>query len=272
MPLQNPHLAEFLGAVSRHFNPDAPDTFWECEPALRKLLATPVAREVVNEELGKLGEIPDHVGDWSPTELILHRGGGTAMSLSFSGVSKRYLHVLPYHAIYAVLDSEKIVYDRYPLPKGYRNDLFDPNLRLGPAESGVLSRNDVLRIPCGENAFDFKIQKPVMMLKFVTTAILPLEWLFKRETLQAWQANDADLSFTQLRVAADVLGKMAHQSSMKALKLMTGHGHHAVRWSAIQNLGRINRTEAILKLKEAVNDPHPHVRNAAQKTLQKLGS
>jgi len=44
----------------------------------------------------------------------------------------------------------------------------------------------------------------------------------------------------------------------------------SVRWAAIQNLGRLSRSEALIKIREAVNDPHPHVRRAAQKTLDQL--
>lgn len=270
MHAENPHLSEFLAAVGRQFHYESPDSFWDCEPAFKELARSPAPRELIADQLTRLGASTWSASEGSASEVALHRGGGTALIVTLVEVPLRYLHVFPHHAFYAVLGDKAVEYDRYALPANYRNDLFDPGLKLGPAEHGVLQPGDPLRLPCGQYAFDFKIENPVLLLKFVTTAILPLEWLFKRDTLQAWQANDADLSFTQLRVAADVLGKLAHQSSIKPLKLMSAHGHHAVRWAAITNLGRINRSEAILKLKEAVNDPHPHVRNAAVKTLRKL--
>ena len=65
----------------------------------------------------------------------------------------------------------------------------------------------------------------------------------------------------------DVFGKFAHQSSLEPLKLLTGHPHHAVRWAAIQNLGRLSRAEALAALEAASHDPHPHIQRAARKTL-----
>jgi hypothetical protein len=32
----------------------------------------------------------------------------------------------------------------------------------------------------------------------------------------------------------------------------------------------LNRSEALVKIRAAVSDPHPHVRRAAQKTLDRL--
>ncbi|MGH6629313.1 MAG: HEAT repeat domain-containing protein, partial [Burkholderiales bacterium] len=119
-------------------------------------------------------------------------------------------------------------------------------------------------------AYDFQVPQPIPVLRFASASLRPMEWLFSKNTLQAWQANDADLSSTQLRVAAYVLGKLAHHSSVGPLRQLASHPHHAVRWAAIQNLGRLSRSEALLKIREAVNDPHPHVRRAAQKTLDQL--
>lgn len=270
MRAQNPSLLQFKDSIARSFRPDVLESFWDCEPALQALLNSKAAQEEINAGLLGISGNPSDSGEGAVGELVLQTGGGTALVISLAEAPRRYLHVIPYHALYATLGQEDVPFDRYKAPEGYRNDLFDANLKLDAPIRGTLQPGQTLRLPCGDSAFDFHFEKPTLLLKFVTTAILPLEWLFKRDTLQAWQANDADLSFTQLRVAADVLGKVAHQSSIRPLKMMSHHGHHAVRWAAITNLGRINRSEAITRLREALEDPHPHVRNAAAKTLQKL--
>lgn len=270
MPAQTPALLKFENSIAKSFRPDVLESFWACEPAFVELLASKAAQAEINAGLIAISRNPDESAAGASGELVLQTGGGTALVVSLAEAPKRYLHVIPYHALYATLGQEEIAFDRYKAPEGYRNDLFDANLRLEAPIRGKLQPGQALRLACGDAAFDFHFEKPTLLLKFVTTALLPLEWLFSRDTLQAWQANDADLSFTQLRVAADVLGKVAHQSSIPPLKMMSHHGHHAVRWAAITNLGRINRSEAIARLREALEDPHPHVRNAAAKTLQKL--
>lgn len=221
----------------------------------------------MNRELAALVADPCHFGAWRPTEWVLHQGRGFVLAVSVFDKPRRYVHALPFYAFYAPVTAEPLSYDRYRLPAAYNNPVFDPGLKLEKVDSAVVHKGDALALHTREYAYDFHLPKPVLVLKLSTAPILPLEWLFQKDTLQSWQANDADLTSTQLRVAADVLGKFAHQSSLEPLKLLTSHGHHAVRWTAIQNLGRINRTEALARLEVACIDPHPHIRRAAAKTL-----
>lgn len=262
-------LADFAKDVeSRYRAPDA-ETFWECEPAVRQLLSQGTIGDWLNQQLRSLASEPQHLGDWTATEAILHRGNGWTLSIATFDTPRRFIHALPFVAIYVPLDSE-LAGDRYLLPKGYRNDVFDPNLRLEQAGTITVPTRELLRLQTDRYAYDFHISRPVPILRFASTALRPLEWLFSKSSLQAWQANDAEVSSTQLRVAAYVLGKIAHHSSVGPLRSLSAHHHHAVRWAAIQNLGRLSRSEALAKIREAIEDPHPHVRRAAQKTLDQL--
>jgi len=270
---ENAHVINFLSQVQQTFTPGAPETFWDCEPAFRTLITSPFLVEVLNDELTRALDNRGQQSNWLSTELVLHRGGGYGLSVSIFETPHRYIHSLPYHAMYApVGEGPGLQCSIYELPATFRNEIFDPSLKLIPAGSVRIPSGEVLRMRSGRHAYDFTAEHPMPVLKFMTTAIRPLEWLFTRNALQAWQANDADLSFTQLRVAADLAGKFAHQSSLQPLKKLAKHAHHAVRWAAIQNLARLSRSEAIAHLREAVNDPHPHVQRAARKTLDKLES
>jgi hypothetical protein len=271
MAEQDPHVADFLREVRRQYRPDAPDSFWTCEAAFRTMLSSPFLSQVLNAELRNLAAGKTQTS-WVGNELVLHRGGGFALSVSLLEVPQRYVHSLPYHAMYAPVSGEGLHCRTYRFPPNYRNAVFDPSLSLTPAGESFVPSGSALLLDCDRFAYDLSADTSTPVLKFMTSAIQPLEWLFSRNGLQAWQANDSDLTFTQLRVAADVLGRFAHQSSLAPLKSLTNHAHHAVRWGAIQNLARLSRSEAMVRLKEAVNDPHPHVQRAAQKTLQKMGS
>jgi hypothetical protein len=267
---QNPHVASFVARVRDTYKPAAPETFWECEGLFAELVAEPFLPQVLNAELAQVSDHPRQVTNWIGSELVLHRGAGFSLSVSILDVPRRYIHSLPYHAMYAAVGGTGLRCNLYGLPSSYRNEIFDPSLKLIAAGSRTAGPRELLCLPGGRHAYDFAIEQPTPVLKFLTAAVYPLEWLFTRSGLQAWQANDADLSFTQLRVAADVVGAFAHQTSVEPLRKLTQHKHHAVRWTAIQNLARLSRSEAIASLREAVNDEHPHVQRAAQKTLAKL--
>lgn len=259
----------FAEYVRGKFDPERPGTFWECELGLIRLVEEGYISAWINDGLRNLIADEHHLGDWLLNEVVLHRDSDCLLSVSLFDSPRRYIHVLPYFAVYLPLNAA-LACDRYCLPPSYRNDVFDPSLRLEPAGIISVPPRCPLRIESDQFAYDVKIPTPLAVLRFVTAPMRPLEWLFSKSTLQAWQANDADLSYTQLRVAAYVLGKIAHQSSIDPLRRLTEHPHHAVRWSAIQNLGRLNRSEALIKIREATRDPHPHVRRAAQKTLDRL--
>ena len=262
-------LAHFAQEIQSRYTREKPETFWACEQPLQRLLAGGAIQQWLNDQLRALLQDPQHLGDWSAREVTLHRGEGWTISVALFDASQRFIHALSFQAFYAPLNTG-ITADRYGLPTAFRNDVFDPSCRLEPAGTTSAIRGQLLRLETDRYAYDFHIPQPLAVLRFTSSALRPLEWLFSRSSLLAWQANDAELSSTQLRVAAYVLGKIAHHTSVPPLKRLASHPHHAVRWAAIQNLGRLSRSEALTKIREAVNDAHPHVRRAAQKTLDQL--
>ena len=259
----------FVHEVRRHYDVRDVATFWQCESGLRTAAMDGSLSAWVNAELRRLVLDNSHAGDWHPNEVTLYRDDYFTLSLALFSTPRRYIHILPFYAMYVPLCGP-LTYDRYELPSNYRNDVFDPSLTLTPAGTHTAPECEVIRINSERYGYDLKVTQPSPILRLATSIVRPLEWLFSRTTLQAWQANDADLTFTQLRVAAHVLGRLAHQSSIGPLRRLTSHPHHAVRWAAIQNLGRLNRSEAIVKIRDAVHDTHPHVRRAAQRTLERL--
>jgi len=261
-------LTDFVSEIDSRYKVAEPETFWLCEQPMQRLLAEGLISRWINEQLRQLASDHQHLGDWSATEAVLHRGNGWLLSVAIFDSPRRFIHALPFSAFYAPF--AELTGERYRLPAGFRNDVFDPGLRLEPAGTVKVDPNGLLRLETDQYAYDFQITQAIPVLRLVSASLRPLEWLFSKTTLQAWQANDAELSSTQLRVAAYVLGKIAHQSSIGALLELASHPHHAVRWAAIQNLGRLSRTEALAKIREAMNDVHPHLRRAAQKTLNQL--
>lgn len=262
-------VATLVREIDACFDGKNIDAFWACEATFRACLDRQVIIAWINTELKRLVSDEHYLGDWLTGEVVLHRGPHCELSITVLSTQSRYLHALPYFGFYAALNDE-VLYDRYQLPTGHRNDVFDPSLRLVAESTKRAAPSEVIRLESDRYAYDIKVNAPTPILRLVTRPVRALEWLFSRTTLQAWQANDADLAYTQLRVAANVLGKIAHQSSIEPLRRLSGHPHHAVRWAAIQNLGRLNRSEALIKIREAAADEHPHVRRAAQKTLDRL--
>lgn len=266
----NPDLACFLEQVEQRFRAEAPDTFWSMEEAFRGLIDSGGLAEVFNRELRRLLDNPSYMGNWRPNQMMLNRGRGHALSIWLFDRPRRYIHSTPFYGMYAPLGAESLYYDIYRLPPGYRNAQFDPTVELEPAGSGITAPGGILLLQSHQYVYDFKVERPLPVAKFTTASWQTLEWLFERDSLRAWQANDSELVSTQLRVSAYILGRLADASSLDALRNLTSHGHHAVRWAAVQNIGRLNRAAALEQLRRSLDDPHPHVRRAAAGSLRQL--
>lgn len=65
---------------------------------------------------------------------------------------------------------------------------------------------------------------------------------------------------------------MGTQESLEPLKVMLNHPAHYVRWEAVRAITMLNCFEGESALEVLVNDPHPHVSNAAEKALAKVRS
>ena len=267
-----PNLAHFIEQVERNFLTDQLESFWSLEEDFRRLVQSGAAGALFNRELEQLLRNPSYMGNWRPNQMMVHRGRGFALSIWLFDKPRQYIHTTPFYGMYAPLGAESLHYDIYKLPEGYRNSVFDPALKLVPAGSGMTAPGGILLLQSDQYTYDFKVERPLPVLKFTSASFQTMEWLFSKDQLNAWQANDSELVSTQLRVSAYILGRLAHQSSLEALEQLTSHGHHAVRWAAVQNIGRLSRGVALAKLQQALDDPHPHVRRAAEKTLQQLKS
>lgn len=263
-------FSEFTRRIDERFDRNDLDTFWGCEEPFRELIASSFVVEAINLQLQQLKENPLHIGDWQPKQFIVHRGAGWALSIALFDSTKAYIHTSPYVGLYAPVGEGVLIYDLYELPRGYRNEVFDPQLKLRRAGSGEVREGEMLRVDSREYAYDFKGSSPALVVKLTCAPFQSLEWLFNKESLYAWQANDAEVRATQARVAAYLLGRLAHQSSLEPLEQLTSHPNHAVRWAAIQNIGRLSQKVALQKLEAALSDAHPHIRRAAEKTLQQL--
>lgn len=263
-------IQEFVELVDRGFDRDHPESFWELEAAFQGLVCDACVAQLMNAELERLLANPSYMGEWRPNQLVVHRGRAFALSVWLFEASRQYVHSTPFFAMYAPVGSQTLNFTRYELPADYRNEVFNPANQIHSPSQGKVVPGQVLKLQSDRYVYDFQIETPVVVVKLTTSAFHSMEWLFNKETGYAWQANDSEITATQLRVAAYILGKLANPLSVEPLKQLATHPHHAVRWAAVQGLGRINRSAAVEKLQQSLTDPHPHIRRAAARTLAQL--
>lgn len=263
-------LLALVGKLNELYVSHSDEALLACREVFREFVAHPsVAADLVNRELAKLVESPAAIGSWRPWELIIHQEPRYQLSLLTRLVSRQFVHTTTAYEMLAPLFpmQASIPFTFWTLPPEYRNDVFDSEIRIRESENGLLRRGEVLCLRPGQ-VFDLAVRESACLLRFSSSPETELEWLFSRETNRAWRATDADMRDTQARVSALTLGRLAKRTSVDALLALAAHRNHAVRWTAIQSLGRVSRTAAVEQLeKTASSDPHPHLRKAAMNAL-----
>lgn len=242
--------------------------FADCAAPLAAFAASDGLRTHLNAELARLRRDFHYCGSWLHDEVLLHRGRFLLSAVIRRG-PRRYLHALARRMMLAPV-GRAVRYRRYLLPPGFDHAVYDPSRRLIADGEHELAAGQVLSIDPAREVVDLQPQTPTVLLVLQSSPVYTLEWLFERDSLAPVQANDGDIGFTQLRVAADLLGRFAQQSSLPVLESLLEHPHHGVRWSALRAIGRIDRDATLAALRRLVRDPHPHVARAAQRTLEQL--
>ncbi len=246
------------------------NSFWSLRDEFGILALSGFFLGWVNRHLAELIRSPSEAGLWFWPQFNIHEANGLTLSVAaLAEQSTIQTHAEP--AMYTPIDGQDLHCHRYRLPP-HVNDVFDPAIVLEPTGSRTVKRGEVLEV-WPDQVYDFQAttkEQPVVAAVLQAPVSMRFKWSFHRSSLKALAAVDADAADTQLRATCDLLGQLGDPSSLEILEGLIGHNHHGVRWSAIQNIVRINPAAARSLLERSVTDPHPHIQAAAAKTLQKL--
>lgn len=260
-------LARFQALVDDRFDPALPQTLMELTDGFTVLVRSGALQRVVAAQLEMMVSSPEQMGNWSPNLLRIIDTPALRLLVQRTTEPQRFIHSTTRRQMLAPLDGRALQFDVYELPAGVRLDVFDPSVKLTRTGTGTTEAGEILPIEPGRAVVDFKSVGTVARLE--TPATEPIDWLFSRETGQAVQGSDAGIITSQLRMAANLLGRLARPTSVVALENLCVHAHHSVRWSAVRNLAMLDGGAARRQLEMMVDDPHPHVRNAARATMER---
>lgn len=248
------------------------DRFWSLKDEFRTFASSGFPVSWVNWHLAELLSKPADAGLWFWPQIDIQQINGLTIAVRVIS-DQQPLQSSSEEAMYVPISRQSLHCDVYRLP-AHTNEVFDPRLQLTLA-GRVTTRPGEVLLAERDTVYDFQASSetsPVVTVVLITPFALRLKWMFDRITLKALRATDADVIDMQLRAASDVLGSLRDPSSLEVLEWLSTHRHHAVRWSAIQNVARIKAGSAQPLLERALEDPHPLVRDAAARTLRKLNA
>lgn len=202
---------------------------------------------------------------------VVYRGPGCSINLSFIDAVARNLHWHPYDAILCRVNPGTSRVHRYRLPDDLANDVVDPQARLDFVESQDFGTGSRLIKNADIDVFDFEASpgNPVLTARLDFPPSGSLEWTFDRQSLApigATSNNPAEGNLISLIKASAVFP----ESELGPLRQALLHSSHSVRWAAAQAIGKLDAQVALELLPGLTQDPHPHIRRAAERTLASL--
>jgi len=184
----------------------------------------------------------------------------------------RGLIYIPGHAMYAPISGGSVAFDLYHLPRNFDGDCFSPEIILDPPVHELVMPSVTIVNNARLNVADIfsPTNRPQVVLMLESAAFGGLRWSFDRLTRKALSLSAQNPSDTSVEIILELLAAVRSPESIPVIEALTSHPMHFVRWRAVQTIGAIDVDAGIRHATTATSDAHPHVRDAARKTLDRL--
>lgn len=265
---------EILAACARDEGEAEGDRLLRCADLLERICARNQHAELLNEYLAQHlsndGLADDEYKEilTSGRFLILGQSQDAMIVVLRQPYVVDQIHSAPIRFVERNLSDGPIDFATYSLPDGFREDEFDPAVRLVPlgTRSGV---EHAMIVKDLREVIDFTMVAtlPRISLRIAFPLEGRYEWSFSRDTLAAVSYTSLSLAASGMADMLDLLSSMRSPQTGSVVAELRRHPEHFVRWKAIQTMGRIDRSRGLAMVREALDDPHPGIRRAAKETL-----
>jgi hypothetical protein len=269
-----PALLNFVESVGASVDGD-PDAFWTCSDAFTTLTRSTFLPDLVAWELDCLRNDPDYVPcPRGGQDFEVLRLGPLVLSIRLQVPERDATSSLLFgfceHHLSANVGPGCVSVARWRQDWDGPPDVFDrtrglvplPSLLLRPGEHVAFqAQRDVARIVALDGA--------AVVIGFTRMHATPLRWVYDAGTLLPVRAEAADLDAARLEYAMSLLAALAHTDAAPAVAALYEHPDHFVRWSAVRRTVELDPSRGALLVQRALHDVHPHIRRAAQRSLER---
>ena len=265
---------DFVSDVSQAIRPGDPDSIFDVRSTFQQAIAEGVLSDVFNDSLSDLSGMNGQLSFGNNGATILLRTDFFSINLMYFKGNLDHLYYEPLHNLTVLVNDCCVDAVKYEVVRPVASTEIDKSARLDLKGRSLLQKGDLWVINGRSEVSDLRPKDDAIPLlaTLTGTKLSGLCWTFDRETLTAWSASSVDHEVTSMVTIADLLGRLRDRAALEPLARMFAESpYHYARWSAVRNIGRIDRTEGIRFLKIAAQDVHPEVRQAAIKSLTNNG-
>jgi len=287
-----PQLKKFVLNVERILNRDFPNSFWECKNLFEDLIKSNFATNLINYELSCLEKDGLYtISDSSPTGFFLVQTNKFRLAVSVFEVivdpgttalakqaiedplyKDEMLYGLTSHQMIGVRGNGSFKVEYYYQKNPYPTEILEKNRILTQKEILEVNSSEIKCFKAHEDVI--RILDPTevcTVFYFMTRDLGSIRWEYSPKTLEPTRAVATSMNSSRLQWAAECLSELECLDSVSSFESLYNHPDHFVRWSAISNLIQIDFQKGVTLLKKASTyDCHPHIRNAAVKSLRGL--
>lgn len=250
----------FVRRVEAHLASSPEATLGDCAPALAGSHIKRWIGECIEDELG---------GQARPSQeafsVLLATGPRWQLKANLQTAVSRFLYTSPFELLITPVTGDLIV-DEYAI------DAADSDVGVGTPIHHVaqhrLAPGEVLDCSAPGRLHDLRVDRPTLVAKLIGLNREPIQWMAERSSLRIAQAIASSPIHSELEIMARTLGAL-RMGGADTLGRLAGHESHFVRWAAIQAMGRVEPERAIMLLKQATEDVHPHIRRSASAFLSR---
>lgn len=171
------------------------------------------------------------------------------------------------HLMVGFLSDQPVRTLHYRLPPGASFDIYDPGVELELIDDFMLAPRTRFDV-CGRTEVaEFKVTDESCAFIAGSAWVTSQIWSFSQEDLRPRGASLTSLSSSILIAMMGEIARAGFVEAADAVKGLYLHPDHNVRWAAVKCLGALGSEAAHELLREAVNDPHPHIRRAAARSV-----
>jgi len=265
---------DFVADIERRVVVGDPDSLFAAQDAFQTGIAAGALTNIFNESLSDQKSASKRLVFGNNGSVTLHRSEIFSINLMFFKGHLENLYYEPLHNITVLANKSELEATRFRVVDAGVGTGINKDSTLVEIERNSLHEGDMWAINGRSEVSDLNsVNAECPLLATLSGVKLGgLCWTFDRAKLTAWYATSIDYEVTSMVTIADLLGRLRDRTALEPLsRLYDESPHHYARWSAVKNIGLIDKKLGIDFLKRSLRDPHPEVRQAAERTLTRHG-
>ncbi len=271
-----PHhnLQEFTRVAEWQLKDGEDKGFFDLDGILRSLaFECDYLPETTNAELHEILRDPLELpASWQYGHILADSRPRWQLRYGYLPANDDFIRSNAAHMIVCAIGPEPLVVDYYAPSQPIDTDVFDASTFLQSPEREIFQPGELCLIDSATELADIVVEKPTMAMWLIGHPRRSIQWLFSRHSRRSVQAIASKATDADTVNLVRALVALRSVASVPTLCALTTHANHLVRVEALQALTTLDPEGARASLQRAVNDEHPFVRYASQKSIDSLAA